>query len=58
MNAPQTKETALAAAERFLADTAEAIHPDLPAPALLRYTASYRAHLAAVVTASRRRGDA
>jgi hypothetical protein len=50
-------EAAVSAAERFLADTAEAVHPDLPAPALLRYTASYRAHLAAVVNASRLGSD-
>jgi hypothetical protein len=48
------QEAALLAAERFLADTSEAVTPDTPAPALLRYAARYRAHLAAVVAASRR----
>lgn len=51
---PTAQEAALLAAERFLADTAEAIHPDTSAPALLRCAARYRAHLAAVVAASRR----
>lgn len=40
---------ALAAAERFLAETAESVHPDLLAPALLNYAARYRAQLAALV---------
>jgi hypothetical protein len=43
----------LAAAERFLASTTEAVYPDLPGPKMLLYTARYRAHLAAVVAASR-----
>ena len=47
------REAALLAAERFLADTSETINPDTPAPALLHYAARYRAHLAAVVAASR-----
>ena len=48
------RETALRAAERFLADTSEAVTPDTPAPALLCYAALYRAHLAALVATSRR----
>lgn len=47
------QQAALLAAEQFLADTAEAVVPDLPAPALLDYAAHYRAHLAALVAASR-----
>jgi glutathione S-transferase len=50
---PTVRDAALAAAERFLASTAEAVHPDTPAPALLHYAARYRAHLAAVLAASR-----
>jgi hypothetical protein len=48
------QEAVLRAAERFLADTSEAITPDTPAPALLRYAALYRSHLAALVATSRR----
>ena len=48
------QDTALRAAERFLADTSEAITPDTPAPILLRYAGLYRAHLAALVAGSRR----
>jgi hypothetical protein len=51
---PTAQEAAFLAAERFLADTSEAINPDTPAPALLRCAARYRVHLAAVVAASRR----
>lgn len=47
------QDTALRAAERFLADTSEAITPDTPAPILLRYAALYRTHLAALVATSR-----
>jgi len=50
---PTVRDAALAAAEQFLASTAEAVHPGTPAPALLLYAARYRAHLAAVVAASR-----
>lgn len=48
------QDAALRAAERFLADTSEAVTPDTPAPALLCYAALYRAHLAALVASSRR----
>ncbi len=51
---PAGRESALVAAERFLAETAEAVTPDTPAPALLSYAARYRSHLAALVAASRR----
>jgi hypothetical protein len=47
-----TREAVTRAAERFLADTVEAINPDTPAPALLRYAAGYRAHLVAVIEAN------
>lgn len=51
---PQGLHTdALTAAELFIASTVEAVHPDLPAAVLLRYLEGYRAHLAAVVAASR-----
>jgi serine/threonine-protein kinase RsbW len=50
---PTDKRAILTAAEQFLADTAESVHPDLPAPALLEYTALYRAPLAALVAACR-----
>jgi hypothetical protein len=49
-----TREAALVAAERFLVDTADTINPDTSASSLLRHVARYRAHLAAVVAASRR----
>ena len=45
--------SALRAAERFLADTAEAITPETPPRDLLRYAGLYRAHLAALVAATR-----
>jgi len=51
------REAALLAAERFLARTSEAVNPDTPAPVLLTYAARYRAHLAAVVAASRPDGS-
>jgi hypothetical protein len=44
---------ALAAAERFLTETAESVHPDLAAATLLLHVARYRAHLAAMVASSR-----
>jgi hypothetical protein len=47
------QDIAVRAAERFLADTSEAVTPDTPAPALLCYAALYRAHLAALVATSR-----
>lgn len=50
---PTAREAAVLAAERFLADTCEAIAPDTPAPALLSYAARYRAHLSAVVAVIR-----
>lgn len=50
---PSARADALAAAEEFLASTVEAVHPDLSATVLLRYAVGYRAHLAAVVAASR-----
>jgi hypothetical protein len=50
---PAKREAVLRAAECFLADTVEVIHPDTPAPVLLQYTARYRARLAAVVEARR-----
>ena len=52
IKSPQ-RQAALLAAEQFLADTVEAVVPDLPAPVLLDYAARYRAHLAALVAASR-----
>ncbi|HUY47815.1 MAG TPA: hypothetical protein VMV92_19140 [Streptosporangiaceae bacterium] len=50
---PAIRRDALAAAEQFLAATAEAVHPDLSGAALLSYAARYRAHLAAVIAACR-----
>jgi hypothetical protein len=44
---------ALVAAKQFLVDTAEAVGPELSAPVLLDYATRYRAHLAALVAASR-----
>ncbi len=52
---PAGRDIALSEAERFLAGTSEAIGPDTPAPALLRYLARYRAHLATVVAIFRER---
>jgi len=48
---------ALVAAKRFLVDTAEAVGPELSAPVLLDYATRYRAHLAALVAASRNAED-
>jgi len=50
---PAIRRDVLASAEQFLAATAEAVHPDLSATALLSYAARYRAHLAAVIAACR-----
>ncbi len=48
------RQKVVLAAERFLIDTCEACGPDLPATVLMDYLIDYRAHLAAVVAASRR----
>ena len=50
---PTDKRAVLTAAAQFLADTAESVHPGLPAPALLEYATRYRAQLAALVAACR-----
>jgi len=50
---PRPRLSALSAAIRLLASTAEAIGPDTPANELLAYLTRYRAHLSALVTASR-----
>lgn len=59
-NVPATRldarESALLAAERFLAATVEGITPDTPPADLLRYAGLYRSHLAAVVAAHRHPG--
>ena len=47
---------ALAAAERLLAGTADAITPDTPARDLLTCLTSYRAHLSALAAATRDAG--
>lgn len=44
---------ALAAAEQLLASTVDDIHPGTPAPKLLAFLTRYRAHLAALVAASK-----
>jgi hypothetical protein len=50
---PERRVSALSAASRLLASTAEAIGPDTPASELLACLTRYRAHLSALVTASR-----
>jgi hypothetical protein len=50
-DAAKKRETTLTAAREFLAETAEAVAPDLPAADLLSCLTRYRAHLAAVVAA-------
>ncbi len=48
-------QSAVAAAEQLLAGTADTVNPGTPAPVLLACLAQYRAHLAALVAASRDR---
>jgi hypothetical protein len=50
----RTSQSALAAAERLLADTADAVNPGTPARELLEFVTSYRAHLADLAAACRR----